>query len=50
MISVTAPIWLWSGRQASWHFVTIPEDEALEIRAHNFGGDPGSGRSGYRQR
>ena len=39
MITVTAPIWLWSGGQGSWHFLTIPEDEAVEIRAHSFGGE-----------
>ena len=33
MISVTAPLWLWSGE--SWHFVTVPEDDATEIRAHS---------------
>ena len=39
MITVTAPIWLWSGGQGSWHFLTIPEDEAVEIRAHGLGGE-----------
>lgn len=33
MITVTAPLWLWSG--GSWHFVTVPEEEAVEIRAHS---------------
>ena len=33
MISVTAPLWLWSGGR--WHFVSIPEEEAVEIRAHS---------------
>ena len=33
MISVTAPLWLWSG--GSWHFISIPEEEAVEIRAHS---------------
>jgi hypothetical protein len=27
-------LWLWSGTQASWHFLTVPEDQAGEIRAH----------------
>lgn len=40
MIIVTAPIWLWSGGQGAWHFLTIPEAEAAEIRAHGFGGEP----------
>ena len=39
MITVSAPIWLWSGGQGSWHFLTIPEDQAVEIRAHSFGAD-----------
>ena len=33
MITVTAPMWLWSG--GSWHFITVPEEEAVEIRAHS---------------
>lgn len=33
MITVTAPLWMWSG--GSWHFITIPADEADEIRAHS---------------
>jgi hypothetical protein len=32
MITVTAPLWLWSGEEGRWHFVTIPAEEALEIR------------------
>ncbi len=46
MITVTAPIWLWSEGKGSarkrtvpqtvrpgrWHFLTIPPDQALEIR------------------
>jgi hypothetical protein len=34
MITVTGPLWLWSGAQASWHFLSVPEDQAVEIRAH----------------
>ncbi len=43
MISVTAPLWLWTGGQGSWHFLTVPEDQAVEIRAHSFG----SSRRGF---
>lgn len=46
MITVTAPLWLWSEGQGStrkrtvpqtvrpgrWHFLTIPADQAVEIR------------------
>lgn len=32
MITVTAPIWLWSEGKGSWHFLTIPPDAAVEIR------------------
>ena len=32
MITVTAPLWLWSGEGGSWHFVTIPPEEAVEVR------------------
>ncbi len=39
MITVTAPIWLWSEGKGSWHFLTVPAEEAAEIRAHSFAGD-----------
>jgi hypothetical protein len=32
MIKVTGPLWMWSG--GSWHFITVPTPEAVEIRAH----------------
>ena len=35
MITVTSPLWLWSGGQGSWHFITIPEDQSAEFRAES---------------
>lgn len=35
MITLTAQLWLWSGESASWHFITVPEDLAGEIRAQS---------------
>ena len=35
MISVTGHLWLWSGESASWHFLTVPEEQAGEIRAES---------------
>jgi len=31
-ITVTVPLWLWSGSSGSWHFITIPPEEAIEVR------------------
>ena len=35
MITVTGPLWLWSSEGGSWHFMTVPAEQAAEIRAHS---------------
>ena len=35
MITLTAPLWLWSGEGGRWHFITVPEELASEIRAQS---------------
>jgi hypothetical protein len=35
MIHVTGQLWLWSGEGGSWHFMTVPEHLAGEIRAQS---------------
>ena len=36
MISVTAPLQFWSNGEGGSHFMSLPEAETLEIRAHAF--------------
>lgn len=43
MITVTGPLWLWSGEGGSWHFVTIPEEQSDAIRAQAIAGPRGFG-------
>lgn len=43
MITVTGPLWLWSGEGGSWHFATIPEEEAGGLRAAAFAAPRGFG-------
>ena len=37
MITVTAPVWLWNADKGSWHFLTVPPDQAAEIRFDSIG-------------
>jgi hypothetical protein len=32
VITVTAPVWLWTEGKGTWHFLTIPPEQAMEIR------------------
>jgi hypothetical protein len=43
MIIVTAPIWLWSEGKGSWHFLTVPADQAIEIRLASTAAGPRRG-------
>lgn len=36
MITVTAPLQLWTGDSGSWHMFIIPEEQSGQIRAHAF--------------
>lgn len=37
MITATSLLWIWKGKAAGrWHFLTIPEEHAGEIKAHGF--------------
>jgi hypothetical protein len=43
MITITAPIWLWSEGKGSWHFLTIPPEQAIEIRLQTVANGPRRG-------
>jgi hypothetical protein len=34
VITVTAPLWIWTGENGSWHFITVPQELSGDIRAH----------------
>lgn len=36
MITITAPLRYWSNGEGGSHFMSLPEAESLEIRAHAF--------------
>ena len=36
MITFTSRLWVWKGEGSRWFFVTVPEEEAAEIKARAF--------------
>ena len=43
MLTVTGPLWLWPGNGATWHFMTVPAEQAGEIRGHALASPRGFG-------
>ena len=43
MIRLTAPLRLWSGETATWHFITVPEELSEDIRIHSLANRAGFG-------
>jgi hypothetical protein len=45
VITVTSLLWIWKGSDAAgrWFFITVPEEQSDEIRAHAFGNPRGFG-------
>ena len=43
MITVTSLLWIWKGSDAAgrWYFITVPDEQSDEIRAHAFGNPRG---------
>jgi len=42
VIRVRSLVWIWKGEAAGrWYFITVPEEESDEIRAHAFGNPRG---------
>ena len=44
MITVTSLLWIWKGEAAGrWYFVTVPEEQSGEIKAHALSSPRGFG-------
>lgn len=37
MLEVTALVWMWNPGKGSWHFLTIPPEQAVEIKLQSIG-------------
>jgi hypothetical protein len=45
VITVTSLLWIWKGSDAAgrWYFITVPEEQSVEIKTHAFGTPRGFG-------
>ena len=43
MITVTAPLQIWSNEEGSSHFLVLPDDQAVEVRLHSLSSPRGFG-------
>ena len=44
MITFASLLWIWRGEAAGrWYFLTVPEDQSVEIKAHALGSPRGFG-------
>ncbi|MCL6730462.1 DUF1905 domain-containing protein [Sphingomonas hankyongi] len=44
MITVTSLLWIWKGEAAGrWYFITVPDEQSAEIKAHAFENPRGFG-------
>jgi len=45
VITFTSLVWIWKGSDAAgrWYFVTVPDEQSAEIKAHAFGSPRGFG-------
>jgi hypothetical protein len=45
MITFTSLLWIWKGSDAAgrWYFVTVPEEQSAQIKAHAFSNPRGFG-------
>ena len=50
MITIEGRLWLWPSDGGSWHFITIPAEESVEIRLESAASGPRRGFGSVRVR
>jgi hypothetical protein len=43
MLTVTSCVWLWNGDKGNWHFLTVPQEAAADLRRRGFAEQGGFG-------